>query len=73
MTRFWITLQQGVDFVLDGFERMQGGEIFVPKIPSIRITDLAAAMAPELPHTRDRHPPGREAARGHVPGATTRT
>lgn len=49
MTRFWITLQQGVDFVLKCFERMQGGEIFVPKIPSIRITDLAAAMAPERP------------------------
>jgi UDP-N-acetylglucosamine 4,6-dehydratase len=46
MTRFWISLQQGVDFVLKNFERMQGGEIFVPKIPSIRIVDLAAAMAP---------------------------
>lgn len=50
MTRFWITLQQGVDFVLKNFERMQGGEIFVPKIPSVRITDLATAMAPDLPH-----------------------
>ncbi len=49
MTRFWITLRQGVDFVLKSFARMQGGEIFVPKIPSIRITDLAQAMAPELP------------------------
>jgi UDP-N-acetylglucosamine 4,6-dehydratase len=49
MTRFWITLQQGVDFVLTSFKRMQGGEIFVPKIPSIRITDLAAAMAPGMP------------------------
>lgn len=49
MTRFWITLQQGVDFVLKNFARMQGGEIFVPKIPSIRILDLAAACAPELP------------------------
>jgi UDP-N-acetylglucosamine 4,6-dehydratase len=47
MTRFWISLQQGVDFVLKNFERMYGGEIFVPKIPSIRITDLAKAMAPE--------------------------
>src|SRR3546814_6422652 len=37
MTRFWITLQQGVDFVLKNFSRMRGGEIFVPKIPSIRI------------------------------------
>lgn len=51
MTRFWITLQQGVDFVLKNFERMRGGEIFVPKIPSVRITDLATAMAPELKQT----------------------
>lgn len=49
MTRFWITLQQGVDFVLSNFERMQGGELFVPKIPSVRIVDLATAMAPQLP------------------------
>lgn len=49
MTRFWITLQHGVDFVLKNFERMKGGEIFVPKIPSIRIIDLAKAMAPDLP------------------------
>ncbi|MDR3442128.1 MAG: UDP-N-acetylglucosamine 4,6-dehydratase (inverting) [Legionella sp.] len=48
MTRFWITLQQGVDFVITNFNRMHGGEIFVPKIPSIRIVDLAAAMAPDL-------------------------
>lgn len=50
MTRFWISLQQGVDFVLKNFERMYGGEIFVPKIPSVRITDLAQAMAPGMPH-----------------------
>ena len=49
MTRFWITLEQGVDFVLKGFARMYGGELFVPKIPSLRITDLARAMAPALP------------------------
>ena len=48
MTRFWITLQQGVDFVLKNFERMKGGEIFVPKIPSVKITDLAKAMAPDM-------------------------
>ncbi len=48
MTRFWISLQAGVDFVLKNFQRMLGGEIFVPKIPSIKITDLACAMAPEL-------------------------
>jgi UDP-N-acetylglucosamine 4,6-dehydratase len=50
MTRFWITLQQGVDFVLKNFERMHGGEIFVPKIPSATITDLATSLAPNLPH-----------------------
>ena len=50
MTRFWISLQQGVDFVLKSFDRMHGGEIFVPKIPSVRIVDLASAMAPGLPH-----------------------
>jgi UDP-N-acetylglucosamine 4,6-dehydratase len=49
MTRFWITLQDGVNFVLKNFERMFGGEIFVPKIPSMRIVDLAKAMAPQLP------------------------
>ena len=49
MTRFWITLPQGVDFVLKSFARMHGGEIFVPRIPSSRITDLATAMAPRLP------------------------
>jgi len=50
MTRFWITLQQGVDFVLKNFERMVGGELFVPKIPSVKIVDLARAIAPNLPH-----------------------
>lgn len=49
MTRFWITLEQGVEFVLKGFQRMQGGELFIPKIPSIRIVDLAKAMAPDTP------------------------
>ncbi|MCL1036424.1 UDP-N-acetylglucosamine 4,6-dehydratase (inverting) [Shewanella submarina] len=48
MTRFWITLQDGVDFVLKNFARMQGGEIFVPKIPSVRITELASAYAPDM-------------------------
>lgn len=47
MTRFWITLEQGVQFVLDNLDRMQGGEIFVPKIPSMNIMDLAKAIAPE--------------------------
>jgi UDP-N-acetylglucosamine 4,6-dehydratase len=49
MTRFWITLDQGVEFVLRNLERMHGGEIFVPKIPSARIIDLAQAMAPTVP------------------------
>ena len=48
MTRFWITLDQGAKFVLETFKRMSGGEIFVPKIPSIRIVDLAKAMAPKM-------------------------
>ena len=49
MTRFWTSLQESVDFVLKCFQRMHGGEIFVPKLPSIRIVDLATAMAPHLP------------------------
>lgn len=47
MTRFWITLEQGVQFVLDNLERMRGGEVFVPKIPSMNVMDLAKAIAPE--------------------------
>ncbi len=50
MTRFFITLEDGVNFVLKDFERMYGGEIFIPKIPSMYITELAKAMAPNLPH-----------------------
>ena len=49
MTRFMISLHSGVEFVLKNFERMQGGEIFVPKIPSMYITELAKAMAPDIP------------------------
>ncbi len=47
MTRFWITLDKGVQFVLDSLGRMKGGEIFIPKIPSMRVVDLAQAIAPE--------------------------
>ena len=47
MTRFWISLEQGVRFVIRCIEQMQGGEVFVPKIPSMRMLDLAKAMAPE--------------------------
>ncbi|EDZ62373.1 UDP-glucose 4-epimerase [Sulfurimonas gotlandica GD1] len=50
MTRFLITLEDGVNFVLKNFERMYGGEIFIPKIPSMKIIDLASAIAPNLPH-----------------------
>jgi len=50
MTRFWITLNQGVDFVLSSLAMMRGGEIFVPKIPSMKVLDLAQAMAPDLGH-----------------------
>ena len=48
MTRFWITLQEGVDFVLKNFERMHGGETFIPKIPSMKMTEMARAIAPHL-------------------------
>jgi UDP-N-acetylglucosamine 4,6-dehydratase len=50
MTRFLITLEDGVNFVLKNFERMHGGEIFIPKIPSMKMTDLAKALAPDLPY-----------------------
>jgi UDP-N-acetylglucosamine 4,6-dehydratase/5-epimerase len=47
MTRFWITLDQGVRFVMESVARMHGGELFVPKIPSMRVVDLAAAVVPD--------------------------
>lgn len=50
MTRFWITLDQGVGFVLACLELMRGGEIFVPTIPSMKMVDVALALAPDLPH-----------------------
>jgi len=50
MTRFWITLDQAVDFVIDAICRMGGGEVFIPRIPSMRITDLAEAVAPGAEH-----------------------
>ena len=50
MTRFWITLEQGVGMVLTALQKMEGGEIFVPKIPSMKITDLAKAIAPDCKH-----------------------
>lgn len=48
MTRFWLTIQEGVQFVLDSFERMHGGEIFVPKIPSFKVTDVARVVCPGI-------------------------
>jgi UDP-N-acetylglucosamine 4,6-dehydratase len=50
MTRFWITLEQAVDFVIDSIGRMGGGEIFVPRIPSMRVMDVAQALAPDAEH-----------------------
>lgn len=49
MTRFWLTLEEGVQFVLNSLERMQGGEIFVPKIPSFKVIDVAKVVAPGTP------------------------
>lgn len=49
MTRFWLKLEDAVEFVFKSFQRMHGGEIFIPKLPSMRIMDLAKAIAPELP------------------------
>lgn len=46
MTRFWITLGQGIEFVLSGLETMRGGEIFIPKIPSMKVTEVAEVVAP---------------------------
>ena len=48
MTRFWITLRQGVDFVLSNLNMMQGGEIFIPKIPSMKVSEMARSLAPDL-------------------------
>ena len=48
MTRFWLTIEDGVEFVLKSFERMQGGEIFVPKIPSFKVIDVAKVLAPDV-------------------------
>jgi UDP-N-acetylglucosamine 4,6-dehydratase len=50
MTRFWITLDKGINFILSSLAMMKGGEVFVPKIPSMKISDMAEAMAPGLPH-----------------------
>jgi UDP-N-acetylglucosamine 4,6-dehydratase len=49
MTRFWITLPEGIEFVIKNFQRMRGGEIYIPKIPSMRIMDLVRSIAPDMP------------------------
>lgn len=49
MTRFWLTIHEGVNFVLDSLMRMQGGEIFVPKIPSFKVVDVAQVVVPNVP------------------------
>ena len=67
MTRFWITLQGGVDLVLESFRRMYGGEIFVPKIPSVRIVDVARAMAPAMHHRHVGIRPGEKLHETMVP------
>jgi UDP-N-acetylglucosamine 4,6-dehydratase/5-epimerase len=67
MTRFWITLPHGVQMVQKAFERMHGGELFVPKIPSVRIVDLARALAPHLPQTIIGIRPGEKLHESMVP------
>ena len=62
MTRFWLSLEQGVRFVITCLEEMQGGEVFVPKIPSMKVLDLAKAIAPKAAGIRHRYPTGRKAA-----------
>jgi UDP-N-acetylglucosamine 4,6-dehydratase len=56
MTRFWISLEQGVRFVISCIQQMEGGEVFVPKIPSMRVMDLARAIAPAGADRDHRHP-----------------
>ena len=73
MTRFWITLTQGVNFVLSSMAQMRGGEIFVPKIPSMRTVDLAKTVAPELPHKVVGIRPGEKLHEIMVPRDDSRT
>jgi len=73
MTRFWITLEQGVTFVLSCLQMMAGGEIFVPKIPSMRIVDLASAMAPGMPHHIVGIRPGEKIHEVMIPQAEARS
>ena len=68
MTRFWITLRQGVQFVISSLANMQGGEVFVPKLPSMLMTDLAKALAPHLPHDIIGMRPGEKIHEVMIPG-----
>ncbi|MGH6660760.1 MAG: UDP-N-acetylglucosamine 4,6-dehydratase (inverting) [Rhodospirillales bacterium] len=72
MTRFWITLRQGVDFVLESFARMCGGEIFVPKLPSMRIVDLARAVVPDCRFSAVGIRPGEKLHEAMIPGDEAR-
>lgn len=72
MTRFWITLPQGVDFVTKAFERMSGGELFVPKIPSVRIVDLARSLSPGIALKKIGMRPGEKLHELMVPGDEAR-
>lgn len=67
MTRFWLTIRQGVAFVVRSLGMMQGGEVFVPKIPSMRITDLAAALAPDCNHEITGIRPGEKLHEAMIP------
>lgn len=67
MTRFWITLERGVEFVIESLERMNGGEIYIPKIPSMNIMDLAQAIAPECKTTVEGIRPGEKLHEVMVP------
>ena len=58
MTRFWLSLDQGVEFVIKCVEQMHGGEVFVPKIPSMKMVDLAKAIAPEAKNHCGWYPAG---------------
>ncbi len=73
MTRFWITLDQGVAFVLSSLATMRGGEIFVPKIPSVRVTDVARTLAPNLPQRTVGIRPGEKLHEVMIPEDEART
>jgi len=73
MTRFWITLDQGVSFVLASLAWMHGGEIFVPKIPSMKLVDLARAIAPECRLETVGIRPGEKLHEVMIPGDESRT